>query len=66
MRSLLFVPGDSERKLEKGLASGADVIYAHWRSTQPNREAGVRMYTLCTYCVFWRPLCSSQPSKVSK
>lgn len=26
MRSLLFVPGDSERKLEKGLASAADVI----------------------------------------
>lgn len=26
MRSLLFTPGDSDRKLEKGLASGADVI----------------------------------------
>lgn len=26
MRSLLFVPGDSERKLEKSLTSGADVI----------------------------------------
>lgn len=26
MRSLLFVPGDSERKLAKGLASGADVL----------------------------------------
>jgi len=26
MRSLLFVPGDSERKLEKGFASAADVI----------------------------------------
>lgn len=26
MRSLLFVPGDSERKLAKGLASGADVV----------------------------------------
>ncbi|MEM7300332.1 MAG: CoA ester lyase [Pseudomonadota bacterium] len=26
MRSLLFVPGDSERKLEKGLASGADAL----------------------------------------
>jgi citrate lyase subunit beta/citryl-CoA lyase len=26
MRSLLFVPGDSERKLEKGFASGADVV----------------------------------------
>lgn len=26
MRSLLFVPGDNPRKLEKGLASGADVL----------------------------------------
>jgi citrate lyase subunit beta/citryl-CoA lyase len=26
MRSLLFVPGDSERKLAKGVASGADII----------------------------------------
>jgi citrate lyase subunit beta/citryl-CoA lyase len=26
MRSLLFVPGDSERKLEKGLGSGADCL----------------------------------------
>lgn len=26
MRSLLFVPGDSERKLEKGLGSGADAL----------------------------------------
>jgi len=26
MRSLLFVPGDSEKKLEKGLGSGADVL----------------------------------------
>ncbi|MEZ2332922.1 CoA ester lyase [Mesorhizobium sp. RCC_202] len=26
MRSLLFVPGDSERKLEKGFSAGADVI----------------------------------------
>ncbi len=26
MRSLLFVPGDSRKKLEKGLASGADVL----------------------------------------
>lgn len=26
MRSLLFVPGDSDRKIEKALASGADVV----------------------------------------
>ena len=26
MRSLLFVPGESERKLEKGFQSDADVV----------------------------------------
>ncbi|MGH6859128.1 MAG: aldolase/citrate lyase family protein, partial [Phyllobacterium sp.] len=26
MRSLLFVPGDSPRKLEKGRSSGADIL----------------------------------------
>ena len=26
MRSLLFVPGDSPKKLEKGMNSGADVL----------------------------------------
>lgn len=26
MRSLLFIPGDSERKLEKGFSAGADVV----------------------------------------
>jgi citrate lyase subunit beta/citryl-CoA lyase len=26
LRSLLFIPGDSERKLEKGLSSGSDVL----------------------------------------
>ncbi|MGL4813001.1 MAG: aldolase/citrate lyase family protein, partial [Beijerinckiaceae bacterium] len=26
MRSLLFVPGDSEKKLAKGLGSGADAL----------------------------------------
>ena len=26
MRSLLFVPGDSPKKLEKGLSSGADIL----------------------------------------
>ena len=26
MRSLLFIPGDSEKKLEKGFGAGADVI----------------------------------------
>ena len=26
MRSLLFIPGDSPRKLEKGIGSGADAL----------------------------------------
>src|SRR5689334_17417577 len=26
MRSLLFVPGDSEKKLDKGFSAGADVV----------------------------------------
>ena len=27
MRSLLFVPADSDRKMEKGLSSGADCLF---------------------------------------
>ena len=42
MRSLLFVPGDSEKKLEKGLASEADVLIIDLEdSVAPdNKEAG--------------------------
>jgi citrate lyase subunit beta/citryl-CoA lyase len=41
MRSLLFVPGDSTRKLEKGLASGADVLLIDLEDSVslPNKEA---------------------------
>ena len=43
MRSLLFVPGDSERKLEKGLASGADVLIVDLEdSVAPARKAAAR------------------------
>jgi citrate lyase subunit beta/citryl-CoA lyase len=51
IRSLLFVPGDSERKLEKARAAGADAIIVDLedsvtaesrpRSTRPKR---------CTTC----------------
>lgn len=43
MRSLLFVPGDSERKLEKGLSSGADVLIVDLEdSVAPGRKAAAR------------------------
>ncbi|MDN2582399.1 CoA ester lyase [Aquibium sp. ELW1220] len=43
MRSLLFVPGESERKLEKGLASGADVLIVDLEdSVAPARKAAAR------------------------
>ncbi len=43
MRSLLFVPGDSERKLEKGLGSGADVLIVDLEdSVAPVRKAAAR------------------------
>ncbi|MBP0439863.1 HpcH/HpaI aldolase/citrate lyase family protein [Tianweitania sediminis] len=48
MRSLLFVPGDSERKMEKGLASGADVLLLDLEDSVslPNKEAA-RALTAC-------------------
>lgn len=43
MRSLLFVPGDSERKLEKGLSSGADVLIVDLEdSVAPANKAAAR------------------------
>ncbi len=41
MRSLLFVPGDSERKLEKAFASAADVILVDLEDSvaAPNKQA---------------------------
>ncbi|MBZ9954180.1 MULTISPECIES: CoA ester lyase [unclassified Mesorhizobium] len=44
MRSLLFVPGDSERKLEKGFGAGADVVIVDLEdSVAPQNKASARM-----------------------
>ena len=43
MRSLLFVPGDSERKLAKALASAADVVILDLEdSVAPERKETAR------------------------
>jgi citrate lyase subunit beta/citryl-CoA lyase len=43
MRSLLFVPGDSERKLEKGFGAGADVVIVDLEdSVAPQSKAAAR------------------------
>jgi len=43
MRSLLFVPGDSERKLEKGFGAGADVVIVDLEdSVAPQNKALAR------------------------
>ncbi|MEO9339008.1 CoA ester lyase [Mesorhizobium sp. SB112] len=45
MRSLLFVPGDSEKKLEKGFQSDADVVIVDLEDSVSlaNKEAGRRV-----------------------
>lgn len=46
MRSLLFVPGDSERKLDKALGSGADALIVDLEdSVAPARKAEAREVT---------------------
>lgn len=46
MRSLLFVPGDSERKLEKALSSGADILILDLEdSVSPARKEAARHTT---------------------
>jgi citrate lyase subunit beta/citryl-CoA lyase len=43
MRSLLFVPGDSEKKLEKGAVSGADALIVDLEdSVAPDNKAAAR------------------------
>ncbi len=43
MRSLLFVPGDSEKKLEKGFGAGADVVIVDLEdSVAPQNKAEAR------------------------
>jgi citrate lyase subunit beta/citryl-CoA lyase len=47
MRSLLFIPGDSPRKLEKGLTSGADVLLLDLEdSIAPDGKAAARETTV--------------------
>jgi citrate lyase subunit beta/citryl-CoA lyase len=47
MRSYLFVPGDSPRKLDKGLDSGADALILDLEdSVAPDRKAEARATTL--------------------
>jgi citrate lyase subunit beta/citryl-CoA lyase len=47
MRSLLFIPGDSPRKLEKGMTSGADALLLDLEdSIAPDGKAGARQTTL--------------------
>lgn len=47
MRSLLFVPGDSPKKLDKGLGSGADALILDLEdSVAPDRKEGARQTTL--------------------
>ena len=43
MRSLLFVPGDDERKIAKGLASAADALILDLEdAVAPQRKAAAR------------------------
>ena len=47
MRSLLFVPGDSRRKMEKGLGSGADALIVDLEdSVAPSAKENARRETL--------------------
>jgi citrate lyase subunit beta / citryl-CoA lyase len=47
MRSLLFIPGDSPKKLDKGVTSGADVIIVDLEDAiSPERKAAARDITL--------------------
>jgi citrate lyase subunit beta/citryl-CoA lyase len=47
MRSLLFIPGDSPKKLDKGVTSGADTIIVDLEDAiSPERKAAARDITL--------------------
>ncbi|TRD00461.1 CoA ester lyase [Mesorhizobium sp. WSM4303] len=48
MRSLLFVPGDSEKKLEKGFGAGADVVIVDLEdSVAPQNKVAARGIAAC-------------------
>src|SRR4029079_5589181 len=47
MRSFLFIPGDSPKKLDKGIGSGADVLLLDLEdSISPANKASARATTL--------------------
>src|SRR5215468_2383717 len=47
MRSLLFIPGDSPKKLDKGMGSGADALLLDLEdSISPQRKAEARAITV--------------------
>src|ERR1044071_4942249 len=47
MRSLLFIPGDSPKKLDKGLGSGADALLIDLEdSISPQNKVAARATTL--------------------
>jgi len=47
LRSLLFVPGDSRKKLEKGPATGADALVVDWEDAVPlDHKGSARNLTL--------------------
>ena len=56
MRSLLFVPGDSRKKLEKALTSGADALIIDLEDSVAPAEKGEARRTALAYLQEARPL----------
>ena len=42
LRSMLFVPADSERKLAKSVASEADALILTWKTPEARKAGGAR------------------------
>lgn len=51
MRSLLFIPGDSERKLEKGFAAGADVVIVDLEDSVAPANKGLARQTAARFII---------------
>ncbi|TIV95665.1 MAG: CoA ester lyase, partial [Mesorhizobium sp.] len=49
MRSLLFVPGDSERKLENGFEAGADVVIVDLEDSVAGANKGAARATAASF-----------------
>lgn len=49
MRSLLFVPGDSEKKLEKGFSAGADVVIVDLEDSVAPQNKGLARRTAADF-----------------